>query len=71
MSEERRKYSDPLIQELVDEVRGFRKDMEPIRQFMDQVNAAKTAAIWIVGFVAAVGAAISWALNVKDKIGHK
>lgn len=68
MNEERRRSSDPFIQELIAEVKGFREDMKPIREFMEQVNAAKMAAIWIVGVIAAIGAAVTWVLNVKDHI---
>ena len=68
---ERRRSTDPLIEELIAEVKGFREDMKPIREFMAQVSAAKMAAIWIVGLLAACGAAITWAMNLKDHLkGH-
>ena len=67
---ERRRSTDPLIQDLVNEVKGFRNDMKPIREFMEQVSAAKTAAIWIVGIIAAIGASITWAINLRDHIKH-
>lgn len=70
-SEHERRSTDPLIKELIKEVQGFREDMRPIREFMDQVSAAKTAAIWIVGLIAACGAAVTWALNLKDHLNHR
>lgn len=63
-----RRHTDPLIKELIKEVQGFRDDMKPIRAFMEEIGAAKKAAIWVVGILAAMGAAITWALNVKDHI---
>jgi hypothetical protein len=67
-----RRHTDPLIKELIKEVQGFREDMKPIRSFMEEVGAAKKAAIWLVGIFAAIGAAITWILNVKDHLhnGH-
>ena len=70
MIDERRRSTDPLIQELIDEVKGFREDLKPIREFMEDVNAAKKAAIWAVGVIAAVGAAVKWALEIRTDL-HK
>lgn len=71
MSDDRRRSTDPLIEDLILEVKSFRDDMKPIREFMQQINAAKTAAIWIVGIIAACGAAVTWALNLKDHLTRK
>lgn len=63
-----KRHTDPLIKELICEVRGFRQDMVPIRSFMDEINAAKKAGIWIVGIIAAMGAAIKWFFDMKDHL---
>jgi hypothetical protein len=70
MTEERRRSTDPLIQELIDEIRACREELKPIREFMTQINAAKLAAIWGLGGIAAIGATVKWVLDVKAEI-HK
>lgn len=67
---EEKRHTDPLIKELIREVQGFREDMKPIREFMQDVGAAKKAAIWLVGIFAAIGAATTWFLNLRDHIHH-
>jgi hypothetical protein len=58
-------------EQLVLEVRSIKDDLQPIRDFMEQITAAKTAGMWIVGIIAAIGAAFTWALNVKDHFNGK
>jgi hypothetical protein len=68
-----RRNTDPLLENLIREVQGFRQDMKPIREFMSQVDASKKAAIWTVSILAAIGAALKWAWEARDhfpKGGH-
>lgn len=70
MNDFHKRQSDPQIEALIEEVKGFREDMKPIQEFMRNVDTAKMASIWIVGLFAAIGATISWILNVKEHVKH-
>lgn len=50
------------------EIRQFREDIRPIKEFMQDVTAAKKAAIWMVGIFAAMGAAVTWIINLKSHV---
>ena len=63
-----RRHTDPLLKELIRKVDGFSKELEPIREFMADVTASKRAAIWTVGVLAAIGAAIKWVWELRDHI---
>lgn len=56
------------LKALVDEVRQMREEQKPIREFMQKVDAARTAAIWVLGIITAIGAAIKWFLDVKQDL---
>jgi len=45
--------------------------MRPIREFMQKVDAAKMASMWILGVIVAMGATIKWIASVWADIHPK
>lgn len=78
MTLERRESYDDILRRLEEGQKETHKrlaaieaEMSPVREFMKKVDAAKLAAFGLLGIITALGATVSWFLQVKDHIHHK
>lgn len=68
MSEERRRATDPLIEELISEVKALRGEVADFRNLVNDFTTFKRAAMWVFGIFIAIGGLITWFINIAKHV---
>ena len=82
MTEERRRHTDPLMEELLEQMKliraqaatnfelltHLREEVEELKSFMDNMNSGKKAFIWVLGILAVIGGLVTWCLDLISHI---
>ena len=82
MTEERRRHTDPLMEELLEHMKliraqaatnfelltHLREEVEELKNFMDNMNSGKRALLWLFGILAVIGVLVTWCLDLISHI---